>query len=180
MKCDVPSAHAILERTPHTLRALLTDLPDTWVQPNEGPGTWSPYDIVGHLISGEELDWIARMQIILDFGERRTFEPFDREAFFERSAGKSLSQLLDEFEELRSQNLATLTDLKLDESHLASTGRHPAFGTVTLRQLLATWVVHDLSHIGQIVRVMAKQYKEAVGPWATYLPILGRPDPLNS
>ncbi len=164
----------VLERTPATLRAMLTDLPSEWTTATEGPETWSPYDIVGHLIHGERTDWIARARIILDQGPNRRFEPYDRFAQFRESQGKSLGQLLDEFQMLRGQNLITLRNFKLTEAQMALEGEHPAFGLVTLRQLLATWVAHDLGHIAQIARVMAKQYRDAVGPWRQYLPVLDR------
>ena len=164
----------VLRRTPATLRALLTDLPSEWISATEGPETWSPYDIVGHLIHGERTDWIARARIILEQGPNRRFEPYDRFAQFRESEGKSLAQLLDEFAKLRAENIVILRDLKLTDTQMALEGEHPAFGTVTLRQLLATWVAHDLGHIAQIARVMAKQYRDAVGPWRQYLPVLDR------
>jgi uncharacterized damage-inducible protein DinB len=165
---------AILARTPQTLRALLQDLPDSWVQNDEGPETWSPYVVVGHLIHGERTDWIPRAEIILRQGEDRRFTQFDRFAQFRESEGKSLADLLDEFEELRAENIATLTSRALGEEQLSLEGIHPEFGEVTMRQLLATWVAHDLTHLGQIARVMSKQYREAVGPWRAYLPLLDR------
>lgn len=174
MEFNVPHAREILEQTPSTLRSLLGRLSDAWVTPNEGPDTWSAYDILGHLISGERVDWITRTRTILEFGETRTFEPFDRIGFLAESRGKTLTQLLEEFGDLRIRNLETLDTLGLDNGKLERRGTHPDFGTVTLRQLLAAWVVHDLSHIGQIVRVMAHQYRDAVGPWKAYLPVLTR------
>jgi len=164
----------VLRRTPATLRALLTDLPSEWTAATEGPETWSPYDIVGHLIHGERTDWIARARIILEQAPNRRFEPYDRFAQFRESQGKSLGQLLDEFQALRGENLITLRGFKLTDAQMTLEGEHPAFGTVTLQQLLATWVAHDLGHIAQIARVMAKQYREAVGPWREYLPVLDR------
>ena len=172
MECNPALAREILERTPATLRSLLGGLSDAWIMQNEGPDTWSPHDVVGHLISGEEVDWIARMRTILQWGESRPFEPFDRVAFVEKSKGKTLSKLLDEFSVLRVQNLEILDGFDLNRDQLALTGTHPEFRRVTIGQLLATWVVHDLSHISQIVRVMAKQYAEAVGPWEAYLPLI--------
>lgn len=172
MKFSLNPAVEILSRTPATLKSLLTDLPDEWVTANEGTETWSPFDIVGHLIHGERTDWIPRAKIILEYGQSRSFEPFDRFAQFRESQGKTLVELLETFRVLREQNLQILGDLKLTEKHLAMKGRHPDFGTVTLRQLLATWVVHDLNHISQIVRVMARQYGDEVGPWIEYLSIL--------
>ncbi|MEW5797793.1 MAG: DinB family protein [Bacteroidota bacterium] len=171
---SIPNSIAILERTPAVLRSLLMDLPDEWTIHNEGGETWSPYDIVGHYIHGEKTDWIPRMQIILGDTSNKTFEPFDRFAQFNESKGKTLTQLLNEFAELREKNLETLRSAGITEKMLERTGIHPAFGTVTLRQLLATWVAHDLNHIGQIARVMAMQYKEETGPWVEFLGILKR------
>jgi hypothetical protein len=165
---------AVLERTPATLRAMLSGLPSAWFDATEGPETWSPYIIVGHLIQGERADWIVRARIILEQGEQRRFTPFDRFAQFRDSVGKSLSELLDEFARLRAENLETLAGWKLADEQLALTGEHPAFGDVTLRQLLSTWVTHDLGHIAQIARVMAKQYRDEIGPWREYLPIVNR------
>jgi uncharacterized damage-inducible protein DinB len=165
---------AILERTPHTLRAMLSDLPAVWTDATEGPETWSPYDILGHLIHGERTDWMARARIILAQGPERRFAPYDRFAQFQESQGKSLADLLDEFAQLRAANLATLDEWRLTDAQMALAGEHPAFGVVTLRQLLATWVAHDLGHIAQVARVMAKQYRDAVGPWREYLPVMDR------
>ncbi|MBC7788565.1 MAG: DinB family protein [Anaerolineae bacterium] len=165
---------AVLERTPATFRALLAGLPDHWTATNEGPETFSPFDNVGHLIHGERKDWIPRARIILEQGANRRFEPYDRFAQVRESQGKSLTQLLDEFALLRAENLATLRGWTLSERELALEGEHPALGNVTLRQLLATWVAHDLGHVAQTTRVMAKQYREAVGPWRVYLPVLDR------
>ena len=162
----------ILERTPRVLKTLLSGLDDAWTMQNEGENTWSAYDVMGHLIHGETTDWIQRLEIILDTNSDHKFKPFDRFAQFEESKGKTLDQLLDEFEKRRMQNLEKFKSLNLNESHLDMPGIHPAFGNVTMRQLLATWVAHDLGHTGQIVRVMAKQYKEEVGPWVEYLRIL--------
>ncbi|MCM3873813.1 MAG: DinB family protein [Pyrinomonadaceae bacterium] len=174
MEFKLDEATEILRRTPSTLNSLLRDLPDAWILQNEGPQTWSPFDIVGHLIHGEETDWIPRAKIILEAGETRPFEPFDRFAMFEKSRGKSLTELLDTFERLRRVNLKELEAMHLTAAVLEKRGRHPELGVVTLRELLATWVVHDLGHIGQIVRVMAKQYGEAVGVWQAYLTVLRR------
>jgi uncharacterized damage-inducible protein DinB len=162
----------ILERTPSVLNAMLEHLSPEWVHSNEGEETWSVYDIVGHLIHGEKTDWIPRMEIILSGKADKQFPPFDRFAQFEESRGKSLSQLLEEFKRLREKNIALLVSKKLTSKALEEKGIHPALGEVTLSQLLATWTVHDLNHIAQISRVMAKQYKEAVGPWVEYLRIL--------
>ena len=172
MDFDLTKGVAVLERTPATLRALLSGLPDGWTTPNEGPDTWSPYDIVGHLIHGERTDWIARSEVILAQGENRRFTPFDRFAQFRDSQDKSLAQLLDEFERLRKKNLATLHGWRLTERELSLEGEHPELGRVTLRQLLATWVAHDLGHLSQLTRVMAKQYREAIGPWRQYLTVM--------
>ncbi len=162
---------AILERTPESLRALLDGLSDEWTRATEGEGTWSPYDVVGHLIHGERADWIPRARHILA-GNREPFEPFDRWAQFKDSQGKSLAELLTTFASLRKDNIAALMDMQLTEADFRKTGIHPEFGTVTLGQLLATWAVHDLTHIGQIVRVMAKVYANETGPWSRYLSIL--------
>ena len=165
---------AVLERTPGALHAMIAGLSATWFDATEGPDTWSPYVNIGHLIHGERTDWIPRARIILAQGGDRRFTPFDRFAQFHESLGQSLDDLLDEFARLRAENLATLTGWRLSEGQLALEGEHPEFGRVTLRQLLATWVVHDLGHIAQIARVMAKQYREDIGPWRAYLPIVTR------
>lgn len=162
----------ILERTPDVLTALLKNISSDWTAVNEGGETWSAYDIVGHLIHGEKTDWIPRAKIILSEKTERTFEPFDRFAQFEESNGKSMTMLLNEFKELRQQNIVYLKSVEVTEKELNLTGTHPVFGEVTLTQLLSTWVVHDLNHLAQISRVMAKQYKEDVGPWVAYLKIL--------
>ena len=172
MSLELTAAREILARTPDTLNALLRGLPDAWARVNEGPDTWSAYDVVGHLVHGERADWIPRARIILEHGAARAFEPFDRFAQFRESAGKSLDALLDEFGALRRENLATLDALRIGSETLAREGRHPDFGVVTMGQLLATWVVHDLGHIAQISRVMAKRYASEVGPWKEYLPVL--------
>ncbi len=172
MEFDLDDAVAILSRTPAVLEALLGELPPGWTSGDEGPDTWSPYDVVGHLIHGERTDWIPRARIILEAGESRAFEPFDRFAQERESRGKSLAQLLDEFSVLRTKNLAVLHRLDLGADDLARRGRHPGLGPVTLGQLLATWVAHDLGHVAQITRVMAKQYGDQVGPWKAYMPVL--------
>ena len=174
MNFDLADGVAVLERTPATLRAMLDGLAPGWTDATEGPDTWSPYVILGHLVHAETDDWIPRAKIILAQGPQRRFTPYDRFAQFEESKGKSLGDLLDEFGTLRGQNVATLAGWNLGERQLALEGEHPAFGLVTLRQLLATWVVHDLGHIAQIARVMAKQYKSAIGPWRAYLPVVDR------
>jgi len=151
---------------------VVRDLPPEWLEGDEGPETWSPYVVIGHLVHGERADWMARARIILEHGEARAFDPFDRFAQFKESEGKSIGELLDEFAALRAENLRALEALKLDPARLAATGTHPHFGRVTLEQLLATWVAHDMDHVSQIARVMAKQYDAAVGPWKEYLGVL--------
>ena len=162
----------ILERTPNVLIAMLQNISADWTSNNEGKETWTVYDIVGHLIQGEKTDWIPRMEIILSDKPDKTFEPFDRFAQFEESKGKSLTQLLDEFKRLRKKNIEHLHSKKVINKNFEEKGIHPAFGEITLSQLLSTWTVHDLNHIAQISRVMAKQYKAEVGPWIEYLKIL--------
>ena len=174
MRFELAEAIAVLERTPGTFRALLAGLPDAWTAPNEGPETFSAFDNLGHLIHGERTDWMPRARIILAQEPGRRFEPFDRFAHYRESEGKTISQLLDELAQLRAANLETLRGWKLSDRELALEGEHPALGRVTLRQLLANWVVHDLGHLAQPARVMAKQYREEVGPWREYLPILDR------
>ena len=174
MNFDLTAGIAVLQRTPATLSAMLDRLPSAWIDATEGPETWSPYVIVGHLIHGERTDWIPRAQIILAQGPERRFTPYDRLAQFRESEGKSLTELLDEFARLRAENLTTLAGWHLTDVQLDLQGEHPEFGAVTLRQLLATWVAHDLGHIAQTARVMAKQYREAIGPWRAYLPIVDR------
>ena len=172
MVLDLAHARAILERTPATFRALLSGLPDAWLHATEGPDTFSPFDNLGHLIHGERTDWMPRIQIVLAQGANRRFQPWDRFAQKRESQGKSVGMLLDEFEQLRAGNLAKLASLPITARELALEGEHPSLGTVTLRQLLSTWVAHDLGHIAQTARVMAKQYREEVGPWRAYLPIM--------
>jgi len=174
MDFELTAGIAVLERTPHTLRAMLEGLPSVWTDATEGPDTWSPYVIVGHLIHGERTDWMTRAEIILAQGPSRRFAPYDRFAQLRDSEGQSLTELLDEFARLRRTNLDTLVGWRLSDQQLALEGEHPAFGAVTLRQLLSTWVVHDLGHIAQAARVMAKQYGDAIGPWREYLPIVTR------
>ena len=172
MQHNLQETISLLSRTPAALNALLRDLPEAWTLRNEGEKTWSAFDIVGHLIHGECTDWMPRAKMILQFGESKAFEPFDRWAQERESQGKSLAQLLDEFARLRSENLNELRALNLQIEDLARHGRHPALGVVTLSQLLATWAAHDLTHLHQISRVMAHQYREAVGPWSAYLGVL--------
>jgi hypothetical protein len=174
VRFELESSITILERTPGVLRALLHGLPASWVTPNEGPNTWSAFDVVGHLIDGEETDWIPRAKIILSQGHDQRFEPFDRFRHFTRNQGRSLDDLLEEFAALRKVNLAELRGWTLTPAQLALEGEHPDFGKVTLAQLLATWVVHDLGHLAQITRTMSKQLADEVGPWRAYLPVLHR------
>ena len=174
MAFELTEGIAILERTPATFRALLGGLPDAWTTSNEGPDTFSPFDNLGHVIHGECTDWIPRARIILEHGASRRFEPYDRFAQVRESEGKSLVELLDEFAALRSANLATLRGWNLTGQQFVLEGEHPALGTVTLGQLLATWVAHDLGHLAQTTRVMAKRYRDDVGPWRQYLPIMDR------
>jgi len=162
----------ILERTPNVLDAMLRNISADWTLHNEGGESWSVYDIIGHLIHGEKTDWIPRAQIILSEKSDKKFEKYDRFAQFEESKGKSFSQLLNEFKILREKNIEILRSLNITDKNLQAKGIHPAFGEVTLSQLLSTWVVHDLNHIAQISRVIAKQYKLDVGPWTEYLKIL--------
>lgn len=168
---NLNDAVAVLERTPAGLTALLSGLPETWIRSTEGEGTWSPYDVIGHLIHGERTDWIPRARHILA-GETRAFESFDRTAQFRESEGNSLGELLKMFADLRRENVAALVEMNLTEADLERKGLHPELGDVTLGQLLATWVVHDLDHVAQIARTMAKVYGEATGPWTAYLSIL--------
>ena len=163
---------SLLTRTSAALNALLRDLPGSWTQRNEGESTWSAFDVVGHLIHAERTDWIPRVRMVLEFGESRTFEPFDREGQSRETRGRSLAQLLDEFASLRSNSLGELRAFNLRPEDLERRGRHPSLGVVTLSQLLATWAVHDLTHLHQVSRVMAHQYRDAVGPWSRYLGVL--------
>jgi hypothetical protein len=169
---DLASAREILARTPATLAALLSGLSEPWIRQTEGPGTWSPFDVIGHLIHGERTDWIPRLHVILDQGTAQAFTPFDRFAMFEASRGKSLGELLEQFAALRAQNLLELDRLQLRPEQLDLQGRHPELGLVTLRQLLSTWVAHDLDHVVQVARVLAKRYAGEVGPWTAYLKVL--------
>jgi hypothetical protein len=163
---------AVLTRTPATLDTLLRDLPDAWTSATEGPGTWSPYLVIGHLIHAERTDWIPRLLIILEHGNTRPFDAFDREAQLHQTDRKSLPALLDEFRDSRNNSLVRLLALHLTPAQLELSGMHPALGSVTVRQLLATWTAHDLAHTLQITRVMAKRYKQEVGPWAQYLSVM--------
>jgi hypothetical protein len=169
---DFESITSTLERTPGIVRSILHGLPDAAIRANEGEGTWNSFDVVGHLIHGEHTDWIPRIKIILKHGQERAFEPFDREGMFHASQGKTLEDLLNDFENLRMKNVQILREMRLTKEDLTREGLHPALGVVNLGQLLATWVVHDLDHLQQIIRVLAKQSRNSVGPWAEYLSIL--------
>lgn len=175
MEFDLEKSIAVLQRTPHVLRSMLSGLPGDWIHSNYGPDTFSPYDVVGHLIHGDEGDWMERARIILRHGPTRTFDGFDRYAQFEASGGRPLAELLDEFAQLRARNLEALRALGISPTDLAKTGKHPTLGEVTLSQLLATWVAHDLNHIAQIAKCMATQYESAVGPWRSFLGVLRAP-----
>jgi hypothetical protein len=172
MKYDLNKSIEILERTPAVLQALLSGINDDWIIQNEGPETFSSYDVIGHLIHGEKTDWTTRTKRIMEYGNSKTFELWDRFAQYEESKGKTLQQLLDEFAAIRKENLVWFKGLQLTGADLDKKGMHPKLGEVTLRNLLATWVVHDLTHIAQITRVMAKQYKEEMGPWPEFFRIL--------
>lgn len=173
MHAFVSECVAVLERTPGVLAALLSELPPAWSEAREKPDAFSPRDVLGHLIVGEETDWIPRLRLILEKGDSEPFQPFDRFAFRGRVEGRPLAELAAEFAAKRRANLDFLKGLDLGEEALARPGLHPALGAVTLRQLLATWAVHDLNHIGQVARVMARRHTDAVGPWRAYLGILG-------
>lgn len=172
MDFDLALSLDVLSRTPGSLTVLLRGLAEPWVRGREGPETFSPFDVVGHLIDGEETDWMPRARIILARGADLRFEPYDRFRHRERNNGRTLSSLLDEFARLRGANLDLLRSWRLQATELDLPGEHPSLGPVTLRQLLASWVVHDLGHVAQVARVMAKQYREAVGPWLPFLPVL--------
>ncbi len=172
MQQNLSDTVALLGRTPKALDALVRDMPDAWTRCNEGDDTWTVYDVIGHLAHGERTDWMPRVRGIFEFGETRPFEPFDRFAQFHESQGKTLGESLDEFAHLRSQNLAELEGMKLRPADLERRGRHPSLGSVTLSELLATWAAHDMTHLHQISRVLAWQYREAVGPWSKFLGVL--------
>ena len=169
---DLKEGLAILTRTPGTLDAMLRGLPDGWIQAHEGGDTWSPFDVLGHLIHGERTDWVPRARIIMEQGESRPFEKFDRFAQFEETQGRTLDSLLDEFLVRRRESLRQLAELRIGPADLGRRGTHPALGTVTLRQLLATWVAHDLDHVVQVARVIGRQYTDEVGPWRAYLRVI--------
>jgi hypothetical protein len=172
MNFDLDQGYALLERTPGVLRALLIGVPPAWTEAADRPDSWSPFDVVGHLIDGEETDWMPRLRTIQAHGRSRPFEPLDRQRHRGRNRGRSLDDLVEEFARLRTANLAALRALHLNANQLALEGEHPELGRVTLGQLLATWVAHDLTHLAQITRTMARHYKDAVGPWRAYLPAL--------
>ena len=172
MEHNLQHTISLLTRTPVAFNGLLRGLPETWTFRNEGENTWSAFDVLGHLIHGERTDWMPRVKMILQSGETQTFESFDRWGHERESQGKSLDQLLDEFARLRSENLDDLRALNLRHEDLQLRGKHPALGAVTLSELLATWAVHDLTHLHQISRIMAHQYQETVGPWSRYLGVL--------
>lgn len=172
MRFNLELSIDVLRRTPATLLGMLGDLDGAWSRATEGPDTFSPFDVVGHLIDGEETDWIPRARIILARGPSLAFEPYDRFRHRARNAKRSLASLLKEFAQLRAANLKELRSWHLTDAELDLPGEHPSLGRVTLRQLLAAWVVHDLGHLAQVVRVMAKQYREEIGPWVPYLPVV--------
>ena len=172
MKYNITLALEILERTPAVLKILLSGLNDDWIMNNEGPETFSPYDVIGHLMHGEKTDWTARTKMIMEHGNTKTFVPWDRFAQYEESKGKSLQQLLYDFEIIRKENIVWFKALQLTEADLDKKGSHPKLGEVTMRNLLSTWVIHDLTHIAQVTRVMAKQYKEEMGPWLQFFRIM--------
>lgn len=172
MEYNIEQAAVILGRTPAVLRILLEGLDESWLMSNEGQDTFSPYDVVGHLLHGEQTDWTVRIKRIMEEGADKAFDPYDRFAMYEESKGKTISNLLDEFEQQRKKNIRWVLSLSLDDEDLDKKGLHPKLGEVTLKNLLSTWVVHDLTHIAQITRVMAKQYKEEVGPWTEFFRLL--------
>ena len=174
MTIELAETQTLLRRSPQVLDALLRGLPEAWVHENEGPETWSSFDVVGHLIEAEETNWIPRVRHLITHGESVAFPPFDRFGFVDRSKGRNMAEVLDEFASARARSLRELDELGLAPTDLARLGRHPDFGAVTLGQLLATWAIHDLNHLGQIVNVLARQHAEAVGPWQAFLGILER------
>lgn len=174
MPFNLSEAIEVIRNTPVVLRALLSGLSRPWIRNNYGPDTFSPFDVVGHLIHGERTDWIPRLQLILVHGETRSFEPFDRYAMYEIDKGKNIGELIAVFEQLRNENVATLESLELSSAQLDQRGMHPELGSVTARELIATWVVHDLNHIHQITKSMAHQYREHVGPWRAHIPFIAQ------
>ena len=171
MQYDHKKSLAVLERTPVVLKALLSDLDNDWIMNNEGPDTFSPFDVMGHLIHGEKTDWRPRIQRIIEYGNTKPFDTYDRFAMYDESKGKTIYELLQEFADLRNENVTWLKSLNITSADLSKKGMHPQLGEVFMKNLLATWVVHDLTHIAQITRVMAKQYKEATGPWIEFFRI---------
>lgn len=172
MEHDLDLTIALLHRTPATLNALLRDMPETWTLRNEGENTWCAFDVVGHLIHAEKTDWMPRARMVLEFGDTKPFQPFNRLAQERESKGQSLEQLLDEFARLRSESVRALRELNLGQKDFERRGLHPTLGAVTLSELLATWAVHDLTHVHQLSRILANQYRTAVGPWSAYLGVL--------
>lgn len=173
MNFDLAQSRTILERTPRAFDALLRELPESWTRSNEGPKTWSPHEVIAHLINGERTDWIPRARLIMAGDETATFVPFQREGFFAEGRKRPLAELLDLFASLRAESLRTLDGWSLGPRELSLTARHPELGPVTMQQLLASWVVHDLGHLVQVSRTMARQYRAEVGPWTAYLSVLG-------
>ena len=176
---SISDAVSVLARTPRALHGLLDGIPDGWARFSPAEGSWSAYDIVGHLIHGEKTDWMPRISLILAHGDSAPFEPFDREAMFDASTGKGMDRLLEEFEQLRAKNLRDLEALGLGDAELAMEGLHPALGRVTMAQLVAAWAVHDLGHLAQAAEAMAKRYRTDIGPWRAFLPVVERPDPIG-
>ncbi len=174
MDFDLFTGMAVLERTPGTLRSMLDGLSDSWLDGNEGDGTWSPREVVAHLVHAERTTWLPRANLIVGQGTERRFPPFDRSAHLQQASDRPIADLLGDFASARAESLVTLRGWNLSDAQFSLTGEHPEFGTVTLRELLSTWVAHDLGHMAQITRVMAKQYRDAVGPWRAYLSIMDR------
>ena len=172
MEQDLTQTFALLARTPAALNALLRDLPEAWTNSNEGENTWTAREVIGHLVHCERADFLARVRVILEFGETRVFEPLDRFAHLKESRGLTLAELLDEFTRLRAANIDELRAMNLGPAELSLRGLHPALGTVTMSQLIASWAVHDMTHLHQIARMLAHQYRDTVGPWANYLGVL--------
>ena len=176
---SIDDATSVLARTPRALHGLLDGMPDEWARFSPAEGSWSAYDIVGHLIYGEETDWMPRIALILEHGAATPFVPFDREAMFDESEGKSLDVLLEQFERLRATNMRDLDARKLGDTELQLEGLHPSLGRVTMGQLIAAWAVHDLGHLAQAAEAMAKRYRTDIGPWRAFLPVVDRPDPIG-
>lgn len=173
MNFDLAESRTILERTPRTFQTLLRGLPESWTRSNEGAKTWSPHEVIAHLINGERTDWIPRAKIIMAGDATATFVPFQREGFFAEARGRPLTELLDLFAALRAESLHALDGWSIGPRELALTAQHPELGQVTMQQLLASWVVHDLGHLVQVSRTMARQYRAEVGPWTAYMTVLG-------